>query len=140
MNGPGLTDPVEVLARTLYGEARGEPKQGIEAVANVILNRVMSNRYPNTVAKVCLQRLQFSCWNDDDPNRKIIAKLMPGQDEIFDMILKIAASAVLGGLPAVVIGVLHYHAKQIRPNWVKKSPGATLVATIGSHLFWSGIR
>lgn len=128
------------LARTLYGEARGEPRQGIEAVANVILNRVMSNRYPNTIAKVCLQRRQFSCWNDDDPNRKIIANLMPGQDEIFDMILKIAASAVLGGLPAVVIGVLHYHARQIKPSWVKKSPGATLVATIGRHLFWSGIR
>jgi len=128
------------LARTLYGEARGEPREGIEAVANVILNRVMSNRYPNTIAKVCLQRLQFSCWNDDDPNRKIIAKLMPGDNPVFDMVLQIATRAVLGGLPALVIGVLHYHAKQVRPSWVKNSPGATLMATIGSHLFWSNIR
>ncbi|MCB1502348.1 MAG: cell wall hydrolase [Bauldia sp.] len=128
------------LARTLYGEARGEPREGIEAVANVILNRVLSNRYPNTIAKVCLQRLQFSCWNDNDPNKKIISKLMPGDNPVFDMVLAIATRAVLGGLPALVVGALHYHAKQVKPNWVKNSPGATLIATIGSHLFWSGIR
>lgn len=128
------------LARTLYGEARGEPREGIEAVANVILNRVLSDRYPNTIAKVCLQRLQFSCWNDNDPNRKIISKLRPGDNPVFDMILTIATRAVLGGLPALVIGALHYHAKRVKPNWVKNSPGATLVATIGSHLFWRGIR
>ena len=87
------------LARTLYGEARGEPREGIEAVANVILNRVLSNRYPNTIAKVCLQRLQFSCWNDNDPNRKIISRLMPGDNPIFDIVLQIATRAVLGGLP-----------------------------------------
>ena len=128
------------LARTLYGEARGEPKEGIEAVANVILNRVRSERYPKTVAKVCLQRLQFSCWNDSDPNRRKIAKLMPGDNPIFDMILEIAARAVLGGLPLLVAGALHYHAKNVNPSWVRNSPGATLVARIGNHLFWSGIR
>lgn len=128
------------LARTLYGEARGEPTAGIEAVANVVLNRVKSNRYPNTVAKVCLQRLQFSCWNDNDPNRKIIEKLKPGDNPVFDAILAIATRALLGGLPSLVVGALHYHAKGIKPNWVKNSPGATLIATIGSHLFWSGIR
>lgn len=148
---PGLAAPPPVadstvdaeiltLARTLYGEARGEPREGIEAVANVILNRVMSRRYPNTVAKVCLQRLQFSCWNDNDPNRKIIAKLMPGDNPVFDMVLGIATRALLGGLPSVVVGALHYHAKQIKPSWVKNSPAATLVARIGSHLFWRGIR
>ncbi|MCP4379836.1 MAG: hypothetical protein GY798_00135 [Hyphomicrobiales bacterium] len=128
------------LARTLYGEARGEPTEGIEAVANVILNRVRSNRYPNTVAKVCLQRLQFSCWNDNDPNKKIIARLKPGDSAVFDKVLGIAKRAVLGGLPNTVVGALHYHAKQINPSWVKNSPAATLVARIGAHLFWSGIR
>ncbi len=128
------------LARTLYGEARGESTKGIEAVADVVLNRVRSKRYPNTVAKVCLQRLQFSCWNDNDPNRKIIEKLKPGDNPVFDAIFQIATRALLGGLPSLVVGALHYHAKGIRPSWVKNSPGATLVATIGSHLFWSGIR
>jgi hypothetical protein len=139
-SGTNVDAEILTLARTLYGEARGESREGIEAVANVILNRVRSNRYPNTVAKVCLQRLQFSCWNDNDPNRKIISKLKPGDNPVFDMILQIATRAVLGGLPALVVGALHYHAKQVKPNWVKNSPGATLVATIGSHLFWSGIR
>ncbi|WP_421723155.1 cell wall hydrolase [Bauldia sp.] len=128
------------LARTLYGEARGEPKEGIEAVANVIVNRVMSKRYPNTVSKVCLQRLQFSCWNDNDPNRKIIARLKPGDNPVFDMVLGIARRALLGGIPSLVAGALHYHAKSVKPSWVKNSPAATLVARIGAHLFWSGIR
>jgi Cell Wall Hydrolase/Putative peptidoglycan binding domain len=135
-----VTAEILTLARTLYGEARGEPREGIQAVANVILNRVKSDRYPNTVAKACLQRLQFSCWNKDDPNFRVIANLLPGANPKFDAILKIAESAVLGGLPSLIGDALHYHAKSIRPSWVTKSPGATLVATIGSHLFWRGIR
>ena len=128
------------LARTLYGEARGEPEKGIEAVANVILNRVKSNRYPKTIAKVCLQRQQFSCWNSNDPNFRIIKDLRPGSDATFDMIFKIATTAVLGDLPSVVGDALFYHAEGITPSWVRKSPGATLVAKIGHHLFWTGIR
>lgn len=135
-----MDSEILTLARTLYGEARGEPREGIQAVANVILNRVESNRYPNTVAKVCLQRLQFSCWNKNDPNRSIIENLQPGTNAKFDMILEIAKLAVLGGLPNLVPGVLHYHAKSISPGWVKNSPAASLVKRIGHHLFWSGIR
>ena len=62
----------EVLARTLYGEARGEGLPGIEAVACVILNRVAfakaRGRYwwGNTVSQVCLKPGQFSCWNAGD--------------------------------------------------------------------------
>lgn len=138
--GSNVDAEILTLARTLYGEARGEPREGIQAVANVILNRVMSDRYPNTVAKVCLQRLQFSCWNNNDPNKRIISKLMPGDNAVFDAILVIATQALLGGLPSLVVGALHYHAKQVKPSWVKNSPAATLVARIGSHLFWSGIR
>ncbi|RYH09193.1 cell wall hydrolase [Tropicimonas sp. IMCC6043] len=129
------------LARTLYGEARGEPREGQEAVANVILNRVRSARYPNTIAKVCLQRWQFSCWNESDPNRRVIEALEPGANPVFDALLEIAAAAVFGRLPVRVAGALHYYASSIaQPRWVRKSPGATLVATIGRHLFWSGIR
>jgi len=149
-NRPALADnpPVEgssvdaeilTLARTLYGETRGEPEEGIEAVANVILNRVKSNRYPNSISKVCLQRRQFSCWNPEDPNFGIIRNLVPGANPKFDMILKIASTAVLGGLPSLVGDALFYHAVGIKPSWVINSPGAQLVKQIGHHLFWTGI-
>jgi len=104
------------------------------------LNRVKSGRYPNTIAKVCLQRQQFSCWNSDDPNRPIIQAKKPGSDPIFDGIFDIAVRAVSGVLPSLALDALHYHAKGVNPSWVKNSPGASLVARIGSHLFWRGIN
>ncbi|WP_157182295.1 cell wall hydrolase [Methylobacterium sp. WSM2598] len=129
-----------VLARTLYGEARGEPLKGIQAVANVIINRVNSGRYPNTISKVCLQRRQFSCWNIDDPNYKLISKLKFGDNSQFDEIYKVAQSAVMGELPNIIGDALHYHATSITPSWIKNSPRASEVATIGNHRFWSNIR
>lgn len=70
----------DILARTIYGEARGESISGQEAIASVILNRVAfakrRGRYwwGNTIAGVCLAPWQFSCWNENDPNRKIIER------------------------------------------------------------------
>lgn len=77
---------VEILARTLWGEARGEGVIGMEAVAWVVLNRRtvarqearrqiqrfghLRKRYwwGDTILKICRKPYQFSCWNMDDPN------------------------------------------------------------------------
>ena len=135
-----LDAEVLTLARTLWGEARGEPRAGQEAVAGVIMNRVRSARYPNTVAKVCLQRWQFSCWNENDPNRARIERLMPGDDSLFDNLIGVARDAVFGRLKNRVADALHYHADYVSPSWVARSPAAELVLRIGAHLFWRGIR
>ena len=50
------------LALTLLGEARGEEVEGRIAVAGVIRNRVNDDRWPDTFKDVCLQKMQFSCW------------------------------------------------------------------------------
>lgn len=57
---------LDILTRTLWGEARGEREEGKIAVAHVIFNRVRSERFKpvTTVAKACMQRDQFSCWDD----------------------------------------------------------------------------
>jgi hypothetical protein len=138
--GGALDAEVLTLARTLWGEARGEPREGQEAVAGVIMNRVRSARYPNTVAKVCLQRWQFSCWNENDPNRRKIERLMPGDDPLFDSLIEVARDAVFGRLRNRVADALHYHATHVSPSWVVRSPAAELVLRIGAHLFWRGIR
>ncbi|MDY6408142.1 MAG: cell wall hydrolase [Pseudomonadota bacterium] len=80
-----MDSETEILAKTLYGEARGEGISGLEAVANVILNRV---KHPcwwgKSIQEVCLKPMQFSCWNTDDPNRK---KLMEdlSADPVFNV-------------------------------------------------------
>lgn len=130
-----------ILARTIYGEARGESQIGKEAVAEVIMNRVASKRYPDTVKEVCLQPWQFSCWNPNDPNRTKIIALQPGGNADFDICLSVAAAAMAGQIDHLTDQVLHYCADYISaPSWVTKSPGAVMEKKIGRHLFYRGIK
>lgn len=66
MFDPRNLQPTELLALTIWGEARGEPIEGQLAVANVIKNRVSSDG--GDYYDVILKPKQFSCWNQDDPN------------------------------------------------------------------------
>lgn len=128
---------VLILARTIYGEARGEERVGREAVANVVLNRVRDGRWPDSIAEVCLQTSQFSCWNHNDPNRcKIRSLLLNEGDALFDDCYRIAQKAILGNIADRVGNATHYHAAGIsRPSWV----GEARPTQIGRHLFYSDI-
>lgn len=60
---------IDILARTIYGEARGEPWEGKIAVAWVVRNRAeRGGWWGDTIREVCLKPWQFSCWNETDPN------------------------------------------------------------------------
>ncbi|EHS48894.1 cell wall hydrolase SleB [Rhizobium sp. PDO1-076] len=129
-----------ILARTIYGEARSESEMGREAVAEVILNRKASPRYPDSIIAVCLQHRQFSCWNARDPNRAKIIHLQPGADRDFDECLVVAGEALAGKINHLTDAVLHYHSTSIgSPDWVRKSPRAFMERKIGRHLFYRGI-
>ncbi len=131
---------VLVLGRTIYGEARGESLEGKQAVANVVMNRVNSRRFPDSIERVCLQPWQFSCWNESDPNRAIINNMHPGRDDIFDTCLSMAVQAKNGTLPDVTGGADHYYASYIgAPSWIRNSPQAYMTAQIGAHKFYTGI-
>ena len=69
-----MNHDIDILARTIYGEARGEIEEGKRAVGLCILNRYKSKKWfsANTIAEVCQKPLQFSCWNKNDPNCKKI--------------------------------------------------------------------
>lgn len=130
-------EDVDVLARTLWGEARGEPtKQGREAIASVVLNRTKKpKRFGGTVKEVCKQRKQFSCWNSGDPNLPKLLKVTMN-DPIFAECMKIAKTAVDTLLTDVTKGATHYHANSITAVWaIGKKP----CARIGSHLFYNNI-
>lgn len=129
---------VDVLARTLWGEARGEPVAGIEAVASVILNRVAiakaKGRYwwGNDVITVCQKPYQFSCWNRSDPSyRKLLA--VTDKNIHFATCLRIARRALAGALPDLTCGATHYHADYVSPDWAR---GETPTVIIGRHLFY----
>jgi len=66
------------LAKTIYGEARGESIETMLAVGWVIRNRLHTKRYGDTYKDVVLQPKQFSCWNKNDPNYKKIKGTITG--------------------------------------------------------------
>lgn len=140
---PVTGDPaVDLLARTIYGEARGEPVRGKEAVAAAIMNRVRhaENKggywWGGTVPEVCLQPWQFSCWNASDPNRQKILSVDP-KDPNFQTCLRIARRAIAGAMTDPTGGATHYHAAGVEPLW---SVGREPSAVIGNHKFYSDVE
>jgi N-acetylmuramoyl-L-alanine amidase len=129
---------IDTLARTLWGEARGEPRLGKEAVAAVVLNRLRRNapgRFGATVEEVCRKPQQFSCWNQNDPNRAQLERV-DRSNVAFAECLAIAEQAVDGRLSDPTIGADHYHTKAVSPSW---SRGKTPCRTIGRHHFFNNI-
>lgn len=132
----------EVLARTLWGEARGEGLDGMAAVANCVMNRVQLDLHNDGkpdwwgegVAAVCQKPWQFSCWNTNDPNRaKLLA--VTEEDPFYRDALVIAAAAVSGKLRDRTRGATHYYAPKVvhAPAWVDKGE---LRAKVGDQLFY----
>lgn len=129
--------PADILARTLYGEARGESVRGKEAVACVIMNRTRrASWWGKTVAEVCRHPWQFSCWNEADPNRAKIMRV-DDSDRVFRICVRIARRAIAGVLDDPTKGATHYHTRTILPNWARAlSPSAE----IGNHLFYNDVE
>ena len=128
----------ETLAKTLWGEARGESQKGKEAVAAVVLNRAARRPrwwWGSTVETVCLKRFQFSCWNPNDPNRKELDTAP--QQSTYPACLEVAQMAMDGALTDPTKGATHYHTNSIAPNW---SAGHAPSAVIGGHRFYNSIE
>lgn len=119
------TNMVELLARLINGEARGEPYQGQVAVGAVILNRVKSANFPNTIAGVIYQKGQFSCVTDGQFDVAI--------DEN-STVYKAAEEAMNGSDPTN--GALYfYNPSKTKSKWLFSLKTTT---TIGKHVFASG--
>ena len=131
-----------LLARTIYGEARGESVRGKAAVAAVIVNRVQRSRdrggywWGEDLTQVCLKPWQFSCWNGDDPNRPKIEAVGP-KNRVFQSCLRIARRAAAGALIDPTGGATHYHGQKANPPWAR---GRAPSAEIGGHVFYADIE
>jgi N-acetylmuramoyl-L-alanine amidase len=134
--------PQDILAKTIYGECRGEYSKidggpsALIAVGNVIINRLKSNTwFGGTLIEVCQKPYQFSCWNKQDPNYKIISQMSLGQDPIFDMCHHMAKNIMKEEWPDVTKGSNHYHSQHMNP-FPKWAQGKKPLVKIGSHLFY----
>jgi hypothetical protein len=118
----------ECLANAVYFEARGEPIEGQLAVAEVVLNRAASGRYPTSLCGVITQKAQFSFIRKGqfpraDRGSKAWRKAVA--------IAQIARAELADSLPA---DVLWYHADYVSPSWGKR---LNKQAQIGLHIFYS---
>ena len=116
------TSDVQLMARAINGEARGEPYEGQVAVGAVILNRVKSSKFPNTIAGVIYEPGAFTAVSDGQINQPIAEG---------STVYKAAQDALNGWDPTG--GCIYYfNPDTATSSWIWSRP---LVKTIGKHRF-----
>ena len=120
------------LAEAVYFEARGEDLAGQAAVAEVILNRVASKSFPNTVCKVINQgssrkfKCQFS-YMCDGKSEKIYDR------NSYERIVKLSWIMIMGSARVLTNGATYYHTSEVSPVWAKSLKKTNV---IGRHIFY----
>ena len=120
------------LSEALYFEARGETIKGQFAVAEVILNRVKSARFPDNVCGVINQgtgrKYQCQFTYTCDGHKEVVA-----EPKAWDRVTKVARAKLDGKVPPLTNGATHYHTTAVNPRW---SRVYTRTAKIGVHIFY----
>ncbi|MFT6424297.1 MAG: spore germination cell wall hydrolase CwlJ-like protein [Celeribacter sp.] len=125
-------DNWECLTQALYFEARGESVKGQFAVAEVILNRASSSKFPNSVCGVIKQgtgkkfRCQFTYTCDGRAE-------VVNEKKAWARLGKIARLMLDGAPRRLTDGATHYHTKAVNPRWARAFPRT---ASIGVHYFY----
>ncbi|MGB0660372.1 MAG: cell wall hydrolase [Mangrovicoccus sp.] len=129
---PEETAQWRCLSEALYFEARGESIKGQFAVAEVIMNRVASPRYPNSVCGVINQGTgrKFACQftYTCDGRAEVIH-----EPRAWGRVGRIADAVLSGADTNLTSGATHYHTTAVRPSWARKFPRT---ASIGVHHFY----
>jgi N-acetylmuramoyl-L-alanine amidase len=136
------SEDIEILARTIYGEARGEYGRSdggiaaLIAVGNVVMNRLKAKTwYGLTIKDICQKPFQFSCWNQQDPNQALITSPQVEQDPLFKTCYHVAHQVSTHQWPDLTQGSDHYYAVTLStpPAWShKERPRLKL----GQHVFF----
>ena len=125
------TDDLTCLTQAVYYESRGEPLEGQEGVAQVVMNRTHSTRYPGSVCGVVFQRsgggtCQFTFACDGSMDRLI-------QPIAWDKAKNVASQALGGFVYKPLETATHYHASWMTPYW---APTLTRIERIGGQVFY----
>ncbi len=127
---------LDIATRTLWGECRGEPLEGQQAVSWVIRNRAfwpVRAWWGSGVADVCLKPSQFSCWNMSDPNREKILQLEADTQD-YQALYQVARSVMAGEIDDPTKGATSYERVGAGAYWAK---GREFSVIIGHHAFYS---
>ncbi len=116
------TSDIQLMARAINGEARGEPYEGQVAVGAVILNRVKDSRFPNTISGVIYQSGAFTAVSDGQINSPIAE----------DSTVYKAAQDALNGWDPTGGCVYYFNPDTATNSWIWSRPH---VITIGKHRF-----
>lgn len=128
------------LALNVYHEARDQPFIGQVAVAQVVMNRVRDDRFPDNVCDVVQQGPTYS-WKPDFPvrHRCQFSWYCDGKSDktpdqtAWDKAMMIAQGVHTGNLDDFVEGATHYHATYVLPEWAETK---TPIVRIGDHVFY----
>jgi hypothetical protein len=139
---PDVSDPVDILARTLWGEARGEGEAGMLAVAAVVLNRIRVSGehggrhwWGRDAISVCRAKAQFLCWSPANPNRAGLLAVDEG-DPDFSLARAVAVRALGGLIDDPTYGATSY--RQASLPWPLSWGRLRLpLVTIGKHSFYN---
>jgi spore germination cell wall hydrolase CwlJ-like protein len=119
-----MSDELQCMAGAVYFEAKGEPLSGQLAVAEVILNRSKSGRFPKGVCSVVTQPGQFSFVRGG--HVPAIA-----QTKQYRTAVAVARVALADAWDSPASGAMYFHARRVAPSWHRVQ-----VAAIGNHLFY----
>jgi len=126
-----LDDAITCLARSIYWETKGKDDASMEAIANVVMNRIDHEGFPNTICGVVKQGneqgvCQFSWWCD---GRSDDAK----EEESYSHAKEIARKALNRQLKDRTGGALYFHCRKAVPNWSKEY---IRTVEVGEHVFY----
>ena len=128
---PGLNaESLEIMARTIYAEGRGEGEIGMKAIAHVILNRV--GKIGKDIAEVCLRPSQFTSWNEGEPYPQVTLENNSRMREAMRIALETMEENV-----DMTSGSTHYHNKSITPKWAM---GKVPIFLYRNHWFYNNIN
>ena len=127
VNGAPLDEQGNCLATAVYFESRGEPVEGQLAVADVVMNRAASGRYPTDWCSVVKQKAQFSFVRHGQFPTVNTASAAWSKAQ---GVTRLAMSNVI---PSLSNDVLWYHANYVAPSWGRR---LTRVQQIGAHIFY----
>ena len=135
-----ITEAILCLALNVYHEAKNQPFIGQVAVAQVVMNRVYDERYPNTVCEVVEQGPTYS-WKPDFPIRNRCQfswycdglSDTPTEKDAWDNAIMVANGVYHSDFEDFVEGATHYHAYYVAPEWASAK---TYIVRIEDHIFY----
>ena len=145
-----VEEEAHCLALGLYHEARGETELGQIAVAQVILNRVKSPKYPGSICGVVFEnehrfnacQFSFACdgRSDKPENWPMYQKMKQLADEVLcnpECSYHVHRDPPLARLPSSMRRASHYHTFRVNPGWSRR---INRVGQIGAHIFYISER